>query len=183
MTTSDLLAVVAIVLSVVAIVVTVLLYRFQTGQGERIGLTVFSALRTMQRVLPAPPNDDQDDDAYVDYSYWAQIEPPEGFIKRMKTATLKLTVMDAVFSGAWQCIVVTPSGRVFRSPFSTRGVISLVFPMDFEGADTKTPGIYRVSWMESEQWSISGKTEDDSTTWRERPSAYFPDITNSSWLR
>jgi hypothetical protein len=139
-----------VIVALVAVVLSLFLYRRQTEQGERIGLMVLSAVRTIQR--RQPETEVQEEDESPDFSYMSEIEPHARFVKRFSPVSLKLIVLDFNFP-AFQCEVLAPDDTKHSSNVIGAESTTLLFPTDFEEADTATAGIYHVRWFAVEQWT------------------------------
>ena len=142
-----------IVVAVVAIGLSIRFYCLQTQQGQRIGLMVMSAVRTIQRHMPMRENEDESDGEWND-DYLSEIEPRDRFVKRGAsiTLTLALATHDPDYR-SFQCKVRSPTDTVHRSAIVGAKQTSLVFPRDFQKADTKMAGAYLVMWIELEEWT------------------------------
>jgi len=141
------------VLALVAIVASVCAYRRTTRQGERIGLMVMSATRTIQRRMLARDDEDESGGKWND-DYLPEVEPRDRFAKRGASITLTLTlaIHDPDYR-RFQCVVRSPNDTVHRSDIVGAKETSLAFPNDFQKADTEMAGAYLVMWLELEQWT------------------------------
>jgi hypothetical protein len=149
----------AIAVSIVAIVVSVGAFLLQKWQGERIAVSVMNTVDQIYRRLKGTDPDDYLPEDIVSSSV------SDRHIRRGTEVGLGLGryLSRSVMGGLEaRCIVEDPSGcraEVVRAVELSNGYyggfdLQVAYPREFEGASTSEPGRYHIWWYLRDKWVL-----------------------------